>query len=115
MPGRRCDDQLAMLHKELVRRQQQAPIGLARQRLERALDLGGAADRSHDRRYAQSRCGAVKRTSVASEAGMVPLFKLANQGVDTRSLQHYLGHKNIQHTVRYSELSPDRFRDFWKD
>jgi site-specific recombinase XerD len=42
-------------------------------------------------------------------------FKLANQGVDMRSLQHYLGHKNIQHTVRYSELSPDRFRDFWKD
>jgi type 1 fimbriae regulatory protein FimE len=42
-------------------------------------------------------------------------FKLANQGVDTRSLQHYLGHKNIQHTVRYSELSPDRFRDFWKE
>jgi site-specific recombinase XerD len=42
-------------------------------------------------------------------------FKLANQGVDTRSLQHYLGHKNIQHTVRYSELSPNRFRDFWKD
>ena len=42
-------------------------------------------------------------------------YKLANQGVDTRSLQHYLGHKNIQHTVRYTELSPDRFRDFWKD
>jgi site-specific recombinase XerD len=42
-------------------------------------------------------------------------FKLANQGVDTRSLQHYLGHKNIQPTVRYSELSPERFRDFWKD
>ena len=42
-------------------------------------------------------------------------FKLANQGVDTRALQHYLGHKNIQHTVRYTELSPDRFRDFWRD
>src|SRR5262245_30462853 len=42
-------------------------------------------------------------------------FKLANQGVDTRSLQHYLGHKNIQHTVRYTELSPDRFGDFWRD
>jgi type 1 fimbriae regulatory protein FimB/type 1 fimbriae regulatory protein FimE len=42
-------------------------------------------------------------------------FKLANQGVDTRSLQYYLGHKNIQHTVRYTELSPDRFRNFWKD
>ena len=42
-------------------------------------------------------------------------FKLANQGVDTRSLQQYLGHKNIQHTVRYTELSPERLRDFWKD
>ena len=42
-------------------------------------------------------------------------FKLANQGVDTRSLQHYLGHKNIQHTVRYTEQSPDRFRGFWRD
>jgi type 1 fimbriae regulatory protein FimB/type 1 fimbriae regulatory protein FimE len=40
---------------------------------------------------------------------------LANRGVDTRSLQHYLGHKNIQHTVRYTELSPQRFQDFWKD
>jgi site-specific recombinase XerD len=39
-------------------------------------------------------------------------FKLANQGVDTRSLQQYLGHKNIEHTVRYTELSSERFRDF---
>jgi type 1 fimbriae regulatory protein FimB/type 1 fimbriae regulatory protein FimE len=42
-------------------------------------------------------------------------YKLANQGVDTRSLQAYLGHKNIQHTVRYTELSPNRFRNFWED
>jgi type 1 fimbriae regulatory protein FimB/type 1 fimbriae regulatory protein FimE len=42
-------------------------------------------------------------------------FKLANQGVDTRSLQQYLGHKNIQHTVRYTELTPERFKDFWRD
>ena len=42
-------------------------------------------------------------------------FKLANEGTDTRSLQAYLGHKNIQHTVRYTELSPTRFKDFWKD
>jgi integrase len=42
-------------------------------------------------------------------------FKLANDGQDTRTLQHYLGHKNIQHTVRYTELSPERFKDFWKD
>jgi len=42
-------------------------------------------------------------------------FKLANNGHDTRALQHYLGHKNIQHTVRYTELAPDRFNSFWKD
>src|SRR5262245_11322672 len=33
-------------------------------------------------------------------------FHQANAGRDTRSLQAYLGHKNIQHTVRYTELSP---------
>jgi type 1 fimbriae regulatory protein FimE len=42
-------------------------------------------------------------------------FKLANEGHDTRSLQHYLGHKNIAHTVRYTDLAPDRFKSFWKD
>jgi integrase len=42
-------------------------------------------------------------------------YKLANDGVDTRSLQAYLGHKNIQHTVRYTELAPARFKDFWRD
>src|SRR5215468_9092986 len=36
-------------------------------------------------------------------------FKLANDGHDTRALQHYLGHKNIQHTVRYTKMAPDRF------
>jgi type 1 fimbriae regulatory protein FimB/type 1 fimbriae regulatory protein FimE len=42
-------------------------------------------------------------------------FYLANQGVDTRALQQYLGHRNIQHTVRYTELTPQRFQDFWND
>jgi integrase len=42
-------------------------------------------------------------------------FKLANDGQDTRALQHYLGHRNIQHTVRYTELSPERFKSFWED
>jgi integrase len=41
-------------------------------------------------------------------------FALANRGHDTRALQAYLGHKNIQHTVRYTELSPTRFKDFWR-
>ena len=42
-------------------------------------------------------------------------YKLAQAGQDTRAIQHYLGHKNIQHTVRYTQLSPERFKDFWKD
>ena len=41
-------------------------------------------------------------------------YALANAGHDTRALQAYLGHKNIQHTVRYTELSPDRFKNFWR-
>ncbi|MBV8093406.1 MAG: tyrosine-type recombinase/integrase [Acetobacteraceae bacterium] len=42
-------------------------------------------------------------------------YKLANEGRDTRSLQLYLGHKNIQHTVRYTQLDAGRFKDFWTD
>src|SRR5262249_1212125 len=34
---------------------------------------------------------------------------------DTQAIQLYLGHKNIQHTVRYTELAAGRFKDFWKD
>jgi site-specific recombinase XerD len=41
-------------------------------------------------------------------------YALANAGHDTRALQAWLGHKNIQHTVRYTELSPHRFKDFWR-
>jgi type 1 fimbriae regulatory protein FimB/type 1 fimbriae regulatory protein FimE len=42
-------------------------------------------------------------------------FALANAGHDTRASQVWLGHRNIQHTVRYTELAPDRFRNFWRD
>ena len=42
-------------------------------------------------------------------------YKLANDGRDTRSIQHYLGHRSIASTVRYTALAPDRFKDFWRD
>jgi site-specific recombinase XerD len=42
-------------------------------------------------------------------------FKLANDGQDTRAIQLYLGHKNIQYTALYTQLAADRFNDFWKD
>lgn len=41
-------------------------------------------------------------------------YKLANDGVDTRTLQAYLGHKSINNTVRYTELAPNRFKDLWR-
>lgn len=41
-------------------------------------------------------------------------YALANKGHDTRALQAWLGHRNIQHTVRYTELAPGRFKDFWR-
>ena len=41
-------------------------------------------------------------------------FYLANAGQDTRAIQLYLGHKNIQHTVRYTELAAGRFKDFFE-
>jgi len=40
-------------------------------------------------------------------------YYLANRGIPTRTIQAYLGHKSIQHTVRYTELSPKQFKDLW--
>jgi type 1 fimbriae regulatory protein FimB/type 1 fimbriae regulatory protein FimE len=42
-------------------------------------------------------------------------YKLAGDGHDTRSIQDYLGHQDIRHTVGYTALSPKPFRDFWRD
>jgi integrase len=42
-------------------------------------------------------------------------YYLASQGHDTRAIQDYLGHKNIQHTVRYTAMAPHRFENFWQD
>ena len=42
-------------------------------------------------------------------------FQLANKGEDTRAIQAYMGHKNIQHTVIYTKLDPARFKGFGKD
>ena len=42
-------------------------------------------------------------------------YKLANDGQDTRAIQHYLGHRNITHTCRYTELTSKRFDNFWQD
>ena len=41
-------------------------------------------------------------------------FELADQGADTRLIQDYLGHRNIQHTVRYTATNPVRFEKLWR-
>jgi type 1 fimbriae regulatory protein FimB/type 1 fimbriae regulatory protein FimE len=71
--------------------------GFARM-LERAADAAGFKIKAHPHMLRHA-CG----------------YTLANAGHDTRALQAYLGHKNIQHTVRYTELAPTRFKNFWRD
>ena len=66
----------------------------------------------------------VQRTGVAAKLSL-PVhphmlrrstgYKLANDGHDTRSLAHYLGHRNLQSTARYTELAEGRFAKFWRD
>jgi site-specific recombinase XerD len=41
-------------------------------------------------------------------------YALANRGMDTRRLQHYLGHASITNTVRYTAMSPEPFKDIWR-
>ena len=42
-------------------------------------------------------------------------YQLADEGIDTRAIQAYMGHKNIQHTVLYTQLNPKRFKGFGRD
>ena len=42
-------------------------------------------------------------------------YKLANDGIDTRAIQDWLGHVSITHTTRYTQLSQTRFKDFWRE
>jgi site-specific recombinase XerD len=41
-------------------------------------------------------------------------YALANRGMDTRRLQHFLGHASITNTVRYTAMSPKPFKDIWR-
>lgn len=41
-------------------------------------------------------------------------YHIAKETGDTRLTQAYLGHRNIQHTVRYTQLAPGKFKGIWK-
>ena len=60
------------------------------------------------------RAAATAKLGIKAHAHMLR-HAMANDGVDTRSLQSYLGHRNIQNTTRYTALAPDRFKGFWRD
>jgi hypothetical protein len=53
----------------------------------------------------------------SSTAHAAPQLRLqpANDGHDSRAIQHYLGHRSTALIVRYTALTPDRFKEFWKD
>ncbi len=41
-------------------------------------------------------------------------YSLAAKGMDTRRLQHYLGHASITNTVKYTAMSPEPFKNLWR-
>jgi len=69
------------------------------------------------RSHARERAGSEAKFGLKAHPHMLRHacgYALANKGHDTRALQAYLGHRNFQHAVRYTELSPTRFKDFWR-
>ena len=81
-------------------------------RARRADDAGGLSQVARASwRWLRSFRSACTRTC----CGTRPATSSRTTDSDTRALQHYLGHKNIMHTVRYTELSPERFKNFWED
>lgn len=68
--------------------------------------------------YSQRECGHRCQARLKAHPHMLRHacgYALANKGHDTRALQAYLGHRNVQNTVKYSELAPTRFKNFWRD
>jgi integrase len=62
------------------------------------------------RRRARPLCLSGPRAHAAHACG----YALANAGHDTRRIQDWLGHRSIQHTTRYTQLSAAPFKDFWR-
>jgi len=73
-----------------------------------------------------SRMGIARMVERAGKAARLPFpvhvhmlrhstgYALAGKGMDTRRLQHFLGHASITNTVRYTAMSPEPFKDLWR-
>jgi integrase len=75
-----------------------SPAGFARM-IERAAKVAGLTELKPHPHCLRHSCG----------------YALASRGTDTRTIQAWLGHSQIQHTTKYTALSPTRFRDIWRD
>ena len=71
--------------------------------------------RSYIERRTATSFAARKESADARSRCAVAAATLGHKGQDTRALRAYLGPGNITHTVRYTELSPTRFKDFWRE
>ena len=96
------------------------------QRAYRAKGIGSAYVFVNERGQPFGRMGIARMIERAGEAAKLPFpvhvhmlrhstgYALAGKGMDTRRLQHFLGHASITNTVRYTAMSPEPFRDIWR-
>src|ERR1700748_2871020 len=79
----------------------------------------GSRGRRQDRRAADRGSPAIRTTACSGPDLRVMVDRLDQDlttwRCDTAALRGYLGHRNIQHTLRHTELAPGRFKDFWRD
>jgi site-specific recombinase XerD len=97
------------------------------QRQQRANRMKGAYVFINERGQPFGRMGIGRMIERAGEAAGLPFpvhvhnmlrhstgYALAARGMDTRRLQHFLGHASITNTVRYTAMSPEPFKDIWR-
>ena len=96
------------------------------QRQQQADEIKGAYVFINERVQPFARMGIGRMIERAGEAAGLPFpvhvhmlrhstgYALAARGMDTRRLQHFLGHASITNTVRYTAMSPEPFKDIWR-
>ena len=102
--------------------------GLKRlQRDQQAAGMKSAYVFVNERGQPFGRMGIARMIERAGEAAKLPFpahvhmlrhstgYALAGKGMDTRRLQHYLGHASITNTVKYTAMSPEPFKDIWRN
>ena len=96
------------------------------QRQQQADGIKGAYVFINERVQPFARMGIGRMIERAGEAAGLPFpvhvhmlrhstgYALAARGMDTRRLQHFLGHASITNTVRYTAMSPEPFKNIWR-